>query len=98
MRVSSLDLHCLTAMADDYETVASIAEDVRRSSHDNLDEADFAACVAELLRDGLADAFRLTDATGEYVRTSMVPDHADGLWFHITDRGRCQLDENWVEE
>jgi len=40
----------------------------------------------------------LTDATGEYVRTSMVPDHADGLWFHITDRGRCQLDENWVEE
>lgn len=98
MRLSILDLHCLNAMADDHETVASIAEDVRRSTHGKLDEADITACVAELLRDGLADAFRVNDASGEYVRTSSVPDHADRLWFHITDRGRRQLDENWVEE
>lgn len=32
MTVSILDLHCLNAVSDDYETVASIMGDVRRSA------------------------------------------------------------------
>ncbi len=98
MKVSLLDLHCLNAIADDYETIGAIVQDVRRSTHGNVDEADITACVAELMRDGMADAYRFDESTGEYARVPAVSDHVDGLWFHITDRGRHQLDENWVEE
>jgi len=46
MKVSLLDLHCLNAVADDLETVTSVLDDVRRSSHARVDAADVATCLA----------------------------------------------------
>jgi len=104
MKVSILDLHCLNAIADDYETVASILEDVRRSSHGNVDATDVTTCMADLVRDGMADAHRFDPTSGSYEPLSINPAQAlgpaqmDTLWFRVNDRGRQQLDEHWVAE
>lgn len=98
MRISILNLHCLNAIADDYETVASILEDVRRSSHGNVDATEISACLAELMRDGMADACRFDAATSQYQRIPSMPEDITGLWFRITDLGRRQLDNDWVDD
>ena len=98
MRVSILNLHCLNAIADDYESVASILEDVRRSSHGNVDAAEITACLVELVRDRMADAFRFDPGTGRHERIAALPDEHTGLWFRITDLGRRQLDADWVDD
>lgn len=98
MRVSILDLHCLNAIADDHETAASILEDVRRSSHGNVDADDVAACLVELVRDGMAEACRFDSLAAQYTPVVSMPPELDALWFRITDRGRRELDANWVEE
>ena len=98
MRVSILNLHCLNAIADDYESAGSILEDVRRSSHGNVDAAEITACLAELMRDGMADAYRFDAATKQYERNAFTPENVDGIWFRITDLGRRQLDADWVDD
>lgn len=98
MKVSLLDLHCLNAVADDLETAASILDDVRRSSHGNVDSAHVAACLAELVRDGLAEAYVFDQATAAYVPATSTLQDVDGIWFRITDQGRQHLDANWVDD
>ena len=98
MKVSLLDLHCLNAVADDLETADSILEDVRRSSHGKVDPADVAACLAEVVRDGMAEACVFDQATAAYVPATSAVQDFDSLWFRITDRGRQHLDANWVED
>ena len=98
MKVSLLDLHCLNAVADDLETAASILDDVRRSSHGRVDSADVAACLAELVRDGLAEACVFDQATAAYSPVTGALQDFDSLWFRITDRGRQHLDANWVDD
>lgn len=98
MKVSILDLHCLNALADDYETIASIVDDVRRSSPGNVDADNVATCMTDLVREGLVDAYRLDPATSTYVRIVALPDRLDDAWFRINDRGRQQLDASWVDE
>ncbi len=98
MKVSILDLHCLNAIADDYETAASILDDVRRSSHGRIDAADVASCLAELVLDGMAEAYIFDASTAEYVPVAAQPRDLGAVWFRITAAGRHQLDENWIEE
>jgi len=98
MRVSILDLHCLNAIADDYETIASIVDDVRRTSHGNVNTDDVATCMTDLVRQGLVDAYRLDPATSTYVRIVALPDRLDAVWFRLNDRGRQQRDASWVDE
>jgi hypothetical protein len=98
MKVSILDLHCLNAIADDYERTVSIIDDVRRSSHGNVEATDVAVCLAELVRDGFAGAYRFDGTTGRYEPVMTMPPQDDSLWFRITDSGRRQLDEHWVED
>jgi hypothetical protein len=98
MKVSLLDLHCLNAVADDLETVTSVLDDVRRSSHGRVDAADVAACLAELVRDGMAEACVFDPAAAAYVPAASLAQDCDRLWFRITDRGRRHLDANWVDD
>lgn len=98
MKVSILDLHCLNAIADDHETVASVLDDVRRSSHGNVDANDITACLVELVRDGMAEASRFDPLTAQYTPVVSMSSDLGDLWFRITDRGRQELDANWVEE
>lgn len=98
MKVSILDLHCLNAIADDHETVASVLDDVRRSSHGNVTANDVAACLTELVRDGMAEASLFDPSTATFSPVASMPPELDDLWFRITDRGQRELDANWVEE
>ncbi|MFM9058017.1 MAG: hypothetical protein ACKOSQ_02630 [Planctomycetaceae bacterium] len=98
MRVSILNLHCLNAIADDYETVDSVIDDVRRSSHGNVNADEIAACLVELVRDGLAEPCRFDEVTSRYVPLQAVPSGLQSTWFRITELGRRQLDADWVDE
>lgn len=98
MRVSILNLHCLNAISDDYETAASIVEDVRRSSHGNVDAAEIAVCLVDLVRDDMVKAFRFDPLTGSYQAVETLPPDIGDLWFHITVQGRRQLDADWVDD
>jgi hypothetical protein len=98
VKVSLLDLHCLNAVADDLETAASILDDVRRTSHADVDAADVAACLAKLVRDGMAEACVFDPTTAEYLPAASLSQDFDALWFRITDRGRRHLDANWLDE
>ena len=103
MKVSILDLHCLNATADDYETILSIVDDVRRSSHGNVDVGnvdvgEVAACMTDLVREGLVDLYRLDTATNEFVPLAAVPESFDGVWFRLNATGRKQLDAHWVND
>ncbi len=102
MTVSILNLHCLNAVCDDYESLTAILEEVRRSSHGNVSLEEIADSMAELVRDGLVDAFEFDRPTGRYIRTAVnnVPVEktvSDGTWFLITPKGRSELDANWVD-
>lgn len=102
MTVSILNLHCLNAVCDDYESLPAILEEVRSSSHGNVSLGEAAESMTELVRDGLVDAFDFDRTTGRYVRTAVnnVPVEKKALaetWFRITSKGRGELDANWVD-
>lgn len=83
MKVSILNLHCLNAVCDDDEDVASILGDVRQSTHGNVGAEEIVGCLGELEREGMV---------------SRVQDVSGTDWFRITPKGREELDANWVEE
>ena len=56
MTVSILDLHCLSAVTDDQEGVASMLEEVRRTSHGNACWSEVVAALDEMAAAGLLAA------------------------------------------
>ncbi len=101
MTVSILDLHCLNAVCDDYETVESITAEVRRSSHGNVRDDEVAECLAEMLAAGLVNVFRFDAGSGRYEPLPLGMPTRDALqksWFLIAPKGRQELDANWVED
>ncbi|NDC54160.1 MAG: hypothetical protein EBZ74_07650 [Planctomycetia bacterium] len=83
MKVSILNLHCLNALCDDRESVPGIVADVRLSTHGNITVDDVAACMHELASEGLVVG--TVDASGVE-------------WFQLTEKGRHELDTNWVTD
>lgn len=81
MTVSILNLHCLNAVCDDYESLPAILEEVRRSSHGNVSLEEITDSMTELVRDGLV----------------VEKNVSQGTWFLITSKGRSELDANWVD-
>ncbi len=59
MTVSILDLHCLNAVTDDHESLASILEEVRRTSHGNVSRQEVVASLEEMTAAGLVAAYAL---------------------------------------
>lgn len=101
MTVSILDLHCLNAVCDDYENIESITAEVRRSSHSNVTADEVAECLAEMAAARLIDVFRFDSQSGRYEQLSPATRAADGIqesWFLISQKGRRELDANWVED
>ena len=96
MTVSILGLHCLNAVADDYENLASILEEVRRTSHGNVTVDEVAAAVAEMVADGLVSVYRLEPREQTFVPADPGACMRESLWFRITPTGRRELDANWV--
>jgi hypothetical protein len=95
--VSILDLHCLNAVCDDYESLDSICEEVRRSSHGNVNRDEVADAILELSRDGLVEAFEFDTRAELYIAVRGVIADVAAKWFLITTKGRAELDANWVD-
>jgi hypothetical protein len=98
MKVSILDLHCLNAVCDDFETLPDIAADVRKSSHGNVSDQDVAACLIDLARDGFVALYAYDPTSGSYVPRSAAPPDLAGTWIAATAAGRRELDTHWVED
>lgn len=97
MTLTLLDLHCLNALCDDYENIASTMADVRRSAHGNVTEAEIRECLQELKSNGWASAYEFNSIKGEYIEISDLSGDWSNFWFLITDQGRRELDQNWVD-
>jgi hypothetical protein len=98
MKVSILNLHCLNAVADDFESLDSITADVRRATHGNVSHNEVATCLGELAHDGWVNVFTFDPGEQRYLALPEVPAALADKWFGITDRGREELRTNWVEE
>lgn len=99
MTVSILNLHCLNAVCDDYENLAGITEEVRRSSHGNVGNAEIAECLTEMVAAGLIDVFSFNPGSGHYLPVPIpmaAEDDLSAAWFLITTKGRGELTANWV--
>ena len=98
MKVALLTLHCLNAVADDYESLESITADVRRATHGDVAPDDVAACLSDLARDALISVFAFDREARRYVPLAGVPTTLADKWFSITAQGRDELRINWVEQ
>jgi hypothetical protein len=98
MTVSILDLHCLNAVTDDHESLASILEEVRRTSHGNVSRQEVVASLEEMVTAGLVAAYCLEPHGSGFVSVDPAGADASSLWFRITPAGRDELEANWVDE
>jgi hypothetical protein len=98
MKVALLTLHCLNAVADDYESLESITADVRRATHGDVSPDDVAACLSDLARDALIGVFAFDREARRYVPLAGVPTTLADKWFSITAQGLNELQTNWVEQ
>ena len=94
---SSLKLHCLNAVCDDYENVTSVTSDVQNSLKDNIMDAEVRQCLDELMRSGCVNAFEFDEHRG-YIPISGANKEFGEIWFLISEKGKQTLDENWIEE
>jgi hypothetical protein len=98
MTISILGLHCLNAVTDDYETAASIVEDVRRSSHGLVTTAEVTTALEEMLGEGLVEAFRFDPASQRFVASVEPRGDGDDVWYRVSQAGRAELNANWVDD
>ena len=82
MKVSILFLHCLNCLSDDRESVTGILADVRSATHSDVTPEEIAACLEDLVAEGLVS--RSIDGSGTD-------------WFELTAKGKQELDANWVD-
>ncbi len=97
MTVSILDLHCLNAVTDDYEDVASIIDEVRRTSHGNVSRGEVVAALVEMHAEGLVAAYGFEPQGSRFVIADSVGELADEMWFRIAPVGQRELEVNWVD-
>ncbi len=97
MTVSILDLHCLNAVTDDYEDVASIVDEVRRTSHGNVSREEVVAALVNMLAEKLVAAYAFEPQGSRFVIADSVGEQVAEMWFRITPVGHRELDANWVD-
>jgi DNA-binding PadR family transcriptional regulator len=97
MTVSILDLHCLNAVTDDYENVASILEEVRRTSHGNVSASELVIALEEMANAGLLTPYSLETRGEAFIAVNPVGKDLSSLWFRITPAGLAELEANWFD-
>lgn len=98
MTISILDLHCLNAVTDDYENVASILEEMRRASHGNVSAREVVAALEEMAGTGLLTAYSLGPHGEGFIAADPAGQDFSNLWFKISPAGLAKLKANWVHE
>lgn len=94
MTVSILDLHCLSAVMDDHEGVASILEEVRPTSHGNVCLSEVLAALEEMAAAGLLAASSFDPGDSRFVPVDPTGKDVASLWFRITLAGLQELEAN----
>jgi DNA-binding transcriptional ArsR family regulator len=90
----------LNAIAEEYEDLAFIEQDVNRcmaESHlaTKISRSAIREQLADLIDAGLAKAYRLFSSgrAAEEIEGRPAPEEIDQCWFHITDLGALALEE-----
>lgn len=93
--------YALRSISDDYESLGTILGDVVGWTADSGIEANrdlVLAALAELVREGYAQAYRFEPPFKEAIHTEYSPELADDLWFYITSKGKqlaSDLQKEW---
>ncbi|MGA7461116.1 MAG: hypothetical protein WBW69_12880 [Candidatus Korobacteraceae bacterium] len=78
----------LNAIADDYESVATILETVRKFDEPEATAHDISQALEELVREGLAQTYELSPSPPHSKLVDFDVNRADELWFYVTSEGK----------
>ena len=84
----------LSSISDDYETLETVLDHAQKfhGTTVSLDQASRA--LAELIRDGLAQAYELSSQPPHVKSADFDPDSVEELWFYATEEGK-RLVRSW---
>ena len=84
----------LSSISDDYETLETVLDYAQKfhGTTVSLDQASRA--LAELIRDGLAQAYKLSSQPPHVKSADFDPDTVEELWFYATEEGK-RLVRSW---
>jgi hypothetical protein len=83
----------LSAISDDYENLELILDSVHRHDDPTSTAEPVSVALAELVKDGLAQAYELSSESPEATAVSIDPDRMKELWFYATPRGIARIAE-----
>jgi hypothetical protein len=81
----------VTVASDDYENFEIIFDQTRRMAAlkgITVNEGDVAKAVAEVIADGLAEAYLLSPQEPHSVKARYSPERLHEFWFYVTPRGK----------
>lgn len=97
-KLTTLEIHCLNALTDDYENAKSIKADIDRVLNQAVNAKELEDCVAQLVGKGLAVAYDFDPIRSKYAVADLRRSNISEQWFGLTDRGREELNRNWVDK
>lgn len=90
MNLTKIDLACLDAVADDYESLPMVTRGLRRLGFRDLSKHSVLENLRLLARRGLVTPYSLNAHASAFIQEQV--DHIDAdTWFLITDEGKACL-------
>jgi len=97
MKLTILDVYCLNALCDDYENITTIMADVSRAANTGVPFDEIERCLRRLEIEELVTAFEYDIQKTKYIPSSHFEGKIKEKWYFITEKGRQELDSNWIE-
>ena len=92
MSLSSFELEVLGRVADDYEAIDTIRDDIARDLKRPVSDEEVGLALLALTRSGLVDAFVYDASSSQYRRADVDQSSVAELWFLTSKRGRSEYE------
>ena len=93
MSLSPFEVEVLGRVADDYEAVETIRDDLARDLRRPVSDEEVGVTLLALTRAGLVDAFFYDAAATKYRPAEIETVPVADLWFLTNKKGRAQLEQ-----
>lgn len=94
--IDRVSLAALDAIANDYESAASVCDELSAFLGEALSEAKLFSVLRSLEAQGLVQAYRATPDNQTFAPTpSSSSDPSSSVWFNATSEGRRLLEREW---
>jgi aryl-alcohol dehydrogenase-like predicted oxidoreductase len=87
----------LSAISDDYESLELILDSVHRHDDPTPTAEQVSLALAELVKDGLAQAYELSPEHPHATAVNVDPDRIEEQWFYATPKGIASATESTTE-